>query len=250
MNVLGAILLSILLIGGCHKNKNAMVISHGESDTIAIDNASANGNLKSGLIKVDVTKKYPLKEIRLQDIADVEYVPLETNEEFLCDGKIRYVGDSLIFFQNKKDGNIFLFNRDGRTLKKINHKGSGPEEYSGISYMMYDPDMEEVYVNNMWTLRVYVYNKDGVFQRSFPHQKGKHYFEMGSFNKKELLCEAAEDSFLLISKKDGHKIKNLSIPYHKKIVLGYAERQSENYTSFLRTYVPSMIPSGNDYILS
>ena len=32
---------------------------------------------------VDMTKSYPEKEIVLQDIADVEYIPLETTDDFL-----------------------------------------------------------------------------------------------------------------------------------------------------------------------
>ena len=35
-----------------------------------------------GLITVDVTAGYPEKELILQDFMDVEYIPLETNDEF------------------------------------------------------------------------------------------------------------------------------------------------------------------------
>lgn len=40
------------------------------------------------LIVVDVTKSYPEKELILQDFMDVEYIPLETNEEFVTQGKV------------------------------------------------------------------------------------------------------------------------------------------------------------------
>ena len=36
------------------------------------------------LITVDVTKSYPTKELILQDFMDVEYIPLETKEDFIC----------------------------------------------------------------------------------------------------------------------------------------------------------------------
>lgn len=38
------------------------------------------------VITVDVTASYPKKELILQDIVDVEYIPLETNDEFITRG--------------------------------------------------------------------------------------------------------------------------------------------------------------------
>ena len=34
-------------------------------------------------LTVDITANYPKKELILQDFLDVEYIPLETNEEFI-----------------------------------------------------------------------------------------------------------------------------------------------------------------------
>lgn len=35
------------------------------------------------LVTVDVTANYPKKELVLQDFMDVEYIPLETTDEFV-----------------------------------------------------------------------------------------------------------------------------------------------------------------------
>ena len=35
-------------------------------------------------ITVDITANYPKKEMILQDFMDVEYIPLETTDEFIC----------------------------------------------------------------------------------------------------------------------------------------------------------------------
>ena len=43
-----------------------------------------SGNQKpqtGNLPVIDLSKNYPKKEIRLQDIADIEYVPLETKDD-------------------------------------------------------------------------------------------------------------------------------------------------------------------------
>ena len=44
-----------------------------------------------GLIRVDVSKNYPKKELILQDLFDIEYVPLETTDEMLTEGHIQYI---------------------------------------------------------------------------------------------------------------------------------------------------------------
>ena len=38
-------------------------------------------------ITVDVTKIYPQKNLIMQDFMDVEYIPLETKDEFLTQGR-------------------------------------------------------------------------------------------------------------------------------------------------------------------
>ena len=62
---------------------------------------------------VDVTAKYPYKELILQDFMDVEYIPLETTDEFLCMGSLWGVGKDVIVATNfNSDGNIFIFDPD------------------------------------------------------------------------------------------------------------------------------------------
>ena len=41
------------------------------------------------LITVDVTASYPKKELILQDFMDVEYIPLETKDDFICQGLVQ-----------------------------------------------------------------------------------------------------------------------------------------------------------------
>ncbi len=44
------------------------------------------------LIIVDVSKSYPKKELILQDFMDVEYITLETTDDFLTQGVVQDVG--------------------------------------------------------------------------------------------------------------------------------------------------------------
>lgn len=55
---------------------------------------SGDGQYKEALLpQIDVNEEYPEKEIFLQDVADIEYIPLETNEEMLFQGTIAAVSD-------------------------------------------------------------------------------------------------------------------------------------------------------------
>lgn len=44
------------------------------------------------MIEVDMRANYPQKELILQDLFDIEYVRLETTDEFLTAGNVRAVG--------------------------------------------------------------------------------------------------------------------------------------------------------------
>lgn len=50
---------------------------------IALAGCGENKQSNDDLIVVDVSKSYPKKELILQDLMDVEYIPLETTDEFL-----------------------------------------------------------------------------------------------------------------------------------------------------------------------
>ena len=53
------------------------------------------------LIRVDVMADYPEKEWVVQDFLDVEYIPLETNEEFITSASMQAIGKNLIILRNK-----------------------------------------------------------------------------------------------------------------------------------------------------
>ena len=52
-------------------------------------------------LTVDITANYPKKELILQDFLDVEYIPLETNEEFITSASMQAIGKNLIILRNK-----------------------------------------------------------------------------------------------------------------------------------------------------
>ena len=98
-----------------------------------------------GFITVDVTNSYsPKKELVLQDIMDVKYIPLETNDEFITQGAVEAIGEKYIIVKNYSDGNIFVYDRSGKAIRKINRKGQGGEEYIFCSGITLDEENNEI----------------------------------------------------------------------------------------------------------
>lgn len=102
------------------------------------------------LIIVDVSKSYPKKELILQDFMDVEYVALETTDEFLTQGLVQDVGKEYILATNRNnDGDIFIFDRKtGKGVRKINRRGQGAEEYARINEIILDENNGEIFVKS------------------------------------------------------------------------------------------------------
>jgi len=72
------------------------------------------------------------KEIVLSQIAtDIQYIPLETNEECLITSvsQIFTFKDKFIVFDDRQK-NIYLFETTGKFIRKIGEKGIGPGEYN------------------------------------------------------------------------------------------------------------------------
>ncbi len=197
----------ILLVTGCGGNKPGKQIDD--------------------LIIVDVTASYPKKELILQDFMDIEYIPLETANEFLCQGVVQAIGKDIIVVKNRvNDGDIFIFDRTGKGLRKFNRLGKGGEEYAFNLGITLDEDNNEMFVNSHSTRRILVYDLFGNFKRSFRHKEGGLYNKIYNYDKEHLIChedyfptydpESNRNSIFIISKQDG-SVKEMEIPIKKKI---------------------------------
>jgi len=97
-----------------------------------------NPQSKSGALPViDFSKDYPKhKEQILQELADIEYVRLETTDDILLSGvrsmsdisKLAYVSDKYILIYEMKRGDIFVFNRNGKIVSHFNQRGQSGRE--------------------------------------------------------------------------------------------------------------------------
>ena len=130
----------LTIMAGCGGNKKSDCQKE-DSDTIAIPDT---------FITIDVSKKYPLKELILQDIMDMEYIALESTDEFLCQGIVQAIGKEIILVKNViNDGDIFIFDRNGKGLRKFNRKGQGSEEYIFNLSAFVDDNSGEIYIDEI-----------------------------------------------------------------------------------------------------
>ena len=178
----------------------------------------------NGFITVDVTSSYPKKELILQDFMDVEYVALETTDEFLCQGLVQAIGKEIIVAKNRiNDGDIFIFDRNGKGLRKFNRHGRGDKEYLYIGEIILDEDSSEIFVNDR--SKILVYDLFGNYKRSLRYDEGAKYFNINNFDKENLICHDAsldnteisdKSPFVIVSKQDGSINKCIQITFQQK----------------------------------
>jgi len=192
---------------------------------------------------------------------DVEYISLETTDEFLCQGMVQDVGKSIIVVTNQlNDGDIFIFDRNGKGLRKINRRGGGSEEYSNIFGIVLDEDNNELFVYD--GKKIIVYDFYGKFKRSLRYNEGYNYSNVYNFGKDNLICDdrtlgwgrqetSNNPPFIIISKFDGRIVHPIQIPYQQKI-LPMITRQSGNSGGLaisIYRHIP-IIPYLDKWILS
>ncbi|MDR2816273.1 MAG: 6-bladed beta-propeller [Proteiniphilum sp.] len=187
--------------------------------------AGCGGNKQSNddLIIVDVSKSYPKKELILQDLMDVEYIALETADEFLTQGSVQDVGKEYILVINRtNDGDIFIFDRKtGKGVRKINRMGQGAEEYVRANDIILDEAKGEIFVKSPGN-KILVYDFYGNFKRCLKFSQ--ELSSVFDFDKDHLIGYDMSDYYnkgedrsksyhIVISKRDGSITREIFIPF-------------------------------------
>lgn len=175
------------------------------------------------LIIVDVSKSYPKKELILQDFMDVEYIALETTNEFLTQGSVQDVGKEYLLVKNRNsDGDIFIFDRQtGKGVRKINRQGQGAEEYARINGIILDENNGEVFIKSPGN-KILVYDLYGSFKRClnidrevssvFDYDKSNLIgYDMSDYHSKGK--DRTKSYHVIISKQDGSITREIFIPF-------------------------------------
>lgn len=184
--------------------------------------AGCGGDKQSAdeFITVDVTAHYPEKELILQDFMDVEYVALETTDEFITQGVVEDIGKDILLVRNYRDGDIFIYDRKtGKGIRRINRMGQGGEEYSSASRIILDEDNKEIFVTDSPLRKMMVYDLQGNFKRSFKFADTSYYSFIYNYDRDNLIVykgyspvDTEEACHMFISKQDGSVTREIPIP--------------------------------------
>lgn len=187
--------------------------------------AACKGNKQSNddLVIVDISKSYPEKELILQDLMDVEYIPLETTDELITQGLVQDAGKEYLLLKNRNsDGDIFIFDRKtGRGIRKINRQGQGPEEYTKINDLVLDESNGEIFVKSQGN-KIVVYDLYGTFKRTL--NLGREVSSVFDYDKHHLICydmsdyhnkgeDRSRSYHIILSKQDGSITREIFIPF-------------------------------------
>lgn len=175
---------------------------------------------------IDTNKEYPFKEIILNDLADITYIPIETNDHVLINNGINalsHFSDKYIIIVNYKSYDCYIFDRNGKIINFFNHKGQGPNEYLNIIGITADEVKKEIYiVDHPQKHRILVYSFDGDFIRTLSLPSNTTIGTIHNFDKETLLCEdnnhknGNKKPYFLLSKQNGRIINELNIIFNKE----------------------------------
>ncbi|MDR1097098.1 MAG: 6-bladed beta-propeller [Tannerella sp.] len=204
---------------------------------------------------IDFSKEHPKKELRLQDIADIEYVPLETTDDVLLSDKatLSYVSDNYILVHELIRGDIFVFNRNGKIHSHFNHKGASGREYTWIGAgTMLDEKEEEIFVCSH---TIHVYSLDGEYRRTLDIRLNHYETKVFNLDDETLLVyddvhveqpgmkssPPKTNPYRLVSKKDGSTVSVLDIHLPER----YSTRSAQQYI-----YYPNSMYYGQDFVIA
>lgn len=132
---------------------------------------------------IDWNEKLSKTKLNIEDLANVKYIPLETNDSCLIDiitGAA--LGDDVMVLTVLLQQCVYIFDYSGKYLGKIDHKGGGPEEYPFMNQTAADFVKKEIYVYCMLGNRIFVYDFDGNFLRKINIGRPGQFDDLYNYN--------------------------------------------------------------------
>ena len=177
---------------------------------------------------LDLTKDYPKKELDIHEIADVEYIPLETNDSSLIKMAAKIMISDKYIITYDFQGPVFIFDRKGKHIRSINHYGQGPKEHNHIFFVAVDFKKEEYYVHTI-NNKIQVYDFYGEWKRTLKYSEGIFYDYFFDCNERYFISvnEYHDLTKAHLAKKYPERFNNIPIdlmPYH------LIDKETWNYT--------------------
>jgi len=180
----------------------------------------------------DLTKNYPEMELTA-DEDDKEYILLETKDNVLADAdfSIEYLSDQYIVGKNRRRGDIFIFDKDGKVVSFFNHTGQGPSEYTFVYSLAFDEKTQEIFISDQPSKnQCLVYSIDGSYLRQFNYPENSTIWNLYDFDEQTLLAYNSLSPvyngemeinqitpYVFLSKKDGSLISRLDLSFPNRL---------------------------------
>ena len=218
---------------------------------ILINGCFSDKSNSNKMIQVNVSISYPEKEIYLEDLAEIQYLQLKLDHEFLYND-IRIITSTKIITINRFNGDILLFSKEGLPFSKFNHQGNGPNDYPNIDLLIYDEMVDEFFIKS--DRKINVYSTSGEFKRTLVLKEGAFLInEIVNFDINSFLLyddyEVFPSSFSFISKKDGSLIETIDVSKNKKINIMYRQNVDNGF-SLLRAPAYHIVKYNEGYLLT
>ena len=173
--------------------------------------------MASELLVADKNVDCPTQEIYLEDIADVDYIPLVTTDSILVnDYPPESVTPEGIAVRGGQPGELLLLDPTGQKLVgRVCRCGQGPEEYIVIDRCVVDWKRREVYIADYTHLKAYDFA--GNYLRTLLTKEEIAKLDICNLNADQLLCARERE--------------NCETPYHPYFTLSKADGRVDTLTS-------------------
>ena len=205
------------------KNKTTLYLSICVTVYSFLSGCTLEKKNENNLIQIDVSASYPEREIKLEDVADIEYLQLELDDDYLFAREPHIVTSNKIIISHSQSGDVLIFSRNGKPLSKFNRKGNGPGEYTYIRVLLYDEISDEIFIKS--NDRIFVYSSLGEFKRMIPLSGRMEDVESQfvNYDSETFLLYHNNNlyptPFTVISKKDGSVVDSINTPKGKAVTL-------------------------------
>ena len=212
---------------------------------LLVTSCEDKGRKNANLPQIDMNAEYPEKEVCLQDVAEVSYIPLETTDDFLLADASNMEIVSCEGIVCVTDNKVLLFHPDGKTRSVLNKSGAGPGEYRYVHYASVDWEREEIYVHDIHQNAMMVYSLDGQF---------KHQFAIDIRTRQnDLLCDNNGHIVLYKGKQGKMEYGRIEPPYRPVVLMskedGKIDSLSHQQDYFTTMFLKAQLAGGGAWTI-
>ena len=129
----------------------------------------------SAIVTFNLKKLPKVSNLKLSDLGfvDIEYIPLESNEQSMISGTDDLMlRNKLVFGERdciiQRFSTILEFKTNGKFITKIGTKGRGPNEFTAAHDVNINQTNQDIYLLARWQKKFFVYSENGKLLRTFP----------------------------------------------------------------------------------